>query len=226
MAKILIVEDEIDLATPIAQYLGEENHLVEICSNGQDALERLRVYQYDLLILDWMLPGVSGVDICRKFRSQGGDTPILMLTARSEIEEKETGLDAGADDYLTKPFHLKELAARIRALLRRPGQASNTELVVADLVLDSKLVKVTRAGHEIQLLPKEFSLLEFLMRHPSQVFSADHLIDRVWSSDSLAMPETVRTHIKTLRRKIDLPGHPGLIKTVHGVGYKIEADNV
>lgn len=223
MAKILIVEDEIDLAAPVRDSLAREHHLVEIVDRGPEALEHLRLYKYDLIILDWMLPGMSGLDICQAFRATGGTTPVLMLTARAEVDDKELGLDSGADDYLTKPFHLKELLARVRALLRRPQPVTSRVLAAGDLSLDPAARRVTKAGKEIHLLPKEFSLLEFLMRHPNQVFSAEALIERIWESDTMAMPDTIRTHIKTLRRKVDSEGRPSLIATVHGVGYKLEA---
>jgi len=223
MAKILVVEDEQDLSGPVRDWLGREHHLVEVVDNGPDALDRLRIYKYDVVILDLMLPGLSGMEVCRRFRSAGGTTPILMLTAKTTVEDKEAGLDAGADDYLTKPFHLKELSARVRALLRRPAPVSGNVLNVRSLVLDTSACRVTKDGHELHLLPKEFSLLEFLMRHPNQVFSADALLDRVWASDTSALPDTVRTHIKTLRKKIDDEDSPSFIRTIHGVGYKLEA---
>lgn len=223
MAKILIVEDEVDLAGPIRDSLERQHHVVEMVHNGQEALQCLKVYKYDLVILDWMLPGMSGKEIVAQFRSTGGITPVIMLTARSSIEDKEAGFDAGADDYLTKPFHLTELHARVRALLRRPHSMEGKALEVAGLRLDPTARKVTRNDEEIHLLPKEFSLLEFLMRHPNQVFSAESILDRVWESDTMALPDTIRTHIKTLRKKIDVPGKPSIIVTVHGIGYKLEA---
>lgn len=223
MAKILLVEDEPDFSELISGWLKNDHYLIESVENGEDAMDRLRFYKYDLVILDWMLPGISGVDVCKRYRSSGGTTPILMLTAKRHVDEKEAGLDAGADDYLTKPFELKELSARIRALLRRPSAFSGNVLKVGNLVLESNSFKVTRDGEDVQLLPKEFALLEFLMRHPNQVFSAEAILDRVWSSDSEASPETIRTYIKRLRKKLDVEGTPSLLSTVHGVGYKLEA---
>lgn len=223
MAKILVVEDEIDLATPMRDWLAREQHLVELVVNGAEALERLRIYKFDLIILDLMIPGINGMQVCKCFRADGGTTPILMLTAKSAIEDKEAGLDAGADDYLTKPFHLKELSARVRALLRRHSNASSKELQLGDLILDVAGRKVTFKGKKIHFVPREFSLLEFLMRHPNQVFSAEALLDRVWASDTLASPDTIRTYIKILRKKLGEEGKDSLIRTVHGVGYKIES---
>jgi DNA-binding response OmpR family regulator len=223
MAKILLVEDEPDFSILITEWLKNEKYVVEAVENGEDALDRLKFYKYDCVILDWMLPALSGIEVCKNFRSGGGTTPILLLTAKKHVDEKEQGLDAGADDYLTKPFEMKELSARIRALLRRPQAFSGSVLQVGNLALEPNTFKVTRSGEEVALLPKEFALLEFLMRHPNQVFSADALLDRVWSSDSEASPETIRTYIKRLRKKIDLDGQPSILSTVHGVGYKLDA---
>lgn len=223
MAKVLVVEDEHDLSGPIRDWLTREQHLVELADSGTEAIEKLNVYKFDIIVLDLMIPGINGMEVCKRFRSQGGTTPILMLTAKSAVEEKEAGLDAGADDYLTKPFHLKELSARIRALLRRHTQATGCELKVGQLALDILARKVTLDGKEIHLVPREFSLLEFFMRHPNQVFSAEALLDRVWASDTLASPDTIRTYIKILRKKLGGEGKDSLIRTVHGVGYKLES---
>jgi DNA-binding response OmpR family regulator len=224
MAKILVVEDDQNLSALIRNLLNVERHVVEVATNGDDAVGMLKVFKYDLVVLDWMLPGKNGNAVCQEYRSRGGATPILMLTAKSSIEEKEAGLDSGADDYLTKPFDPRELMARIRALLRRPQAVSSKELTIADLALDTKACKVFKGGQELKLLPKEFSLLELFMRYPNQVFSPDALLERVWTSDSSASFDTVRTYIKTLRKKIDTPNNASIIRTVHGVGYCL--DNV
>ncbi|HEY9792252.1 MAG TPA: response regulator transcription factor [Candidatus Obscuribacterales bacterium] len=223
MAKILIVEDEIDLSEPVRAYLEGEHHLVEVVGDGNEAMERLRFYKYDVIILDWMLPGTSGLEVCKSFRASGGTTPVLMLTSRKQWQDKVAGLDSGADDYLTKPFEVQEISARIRALLRRPQSLNANVLTARNVVLEPGSFKVTRDEQDVALLPKEFALLEFFMRHPGQVFSAEALLDRVWSSESEASPETIRTYIKRLRQKIDTEGQPSLISTVHGVGYKLEA---
>jgi DNA-binding response OmpR family regulator len=222
MAKILLVEDDPDLANLIGNILHVERHTIETVSNGQEALGRLKMFRYELVVLDWMLPGMNGMEIWTEFRSKGGNTPILMLTSKSTPEEKETALDGGADDYLTKPFHPKELTARIRALLRRPQTVNAKILQIGDIVLDAKTMKVYKNDEEIHLLPKEFSLLELFLRYPNQVFSGDALLDRVWASESAASVDTVRTYIKTLRKKIDSKGSPSLIRTVHGVGYCVD----
>jgi len=222
MAKILIVEDDPDIATVLEQWLSFERHNIEIVDNGKTALEYLRGLTYDLVILDRGLPEVGGLEICQKYRSWGGSAPILMLTARAEIADKAAGLDAGADDYLTKPFHPQELSARVRALLRRPAVSTGNVRKVGNIVLDPATYRVARSGKEIELLPLEFALLEFFMRYPNQVFSAEALLDRVWPPGSESSPDAVRTVIKTLRKKIDGEGEPSMIKNVHGVGYRLE----
>ncbi|MBY0549816.1 MAG: response regulator transcription factor [Candidatus Obscuribacterales bacterium] len=224
MAKILVVEDDVDLSSKVSEWLSFEQHLVEVVYDGQEAYDRLRVYSYECVILDWDLPKMTGLEVCKQFRNHGGHTPILMLTGKDAIAEKEAGLDAGADDYLTKPFHLKELSARIRALLRRPVQSyTGGTIKTGELELDPLSRRVTRNGSEIILQPKEYALLEFFMRHPNEVFSPDALINRVWNSESDTSADTIYTYMKVLRRKIS-PEAPGsLIKTVHGVGYKLES---
>lgn len=221
MAKIVVVEDDKDLVNLIKGILSVERHMIDSVYNGHEALAIMNMHPYDLVILDWMLPGKPGTEICKEYRARGGAAPILMLTAKNTIEDKEQGLDAGADDYLTKPFHPKELSARVRALLRRPQAVVAKTLKAADIELDPNLVKVFKSQKEIHLLPKEFALLELFMRYPTQVFSADALLDRVWNSDSSASLDTVRTYIKTLRKKVDSDSKNSLIRTVHGVGYSL-----
>ncbi|MCC6980185.1 MAG: response regulator transcription factor [Candidatus Melainabacteria bacterium] len=222
MAKVLVIEDEPDFSDLIGGWLKNENYTVETVDTGEDGLDRLKFYKYDIIILDWVLPGLSGVEVCRDYRNTGGTTPILMLTSKKHVDEKSQGLDAGADDYLTKPFELKELSARVRALLRRPSAFAGSILKVGTLALEPNSFKVKRGADIISLLPKEFALLEFLMRHPNQVFSAEAILDRVWASESEASPETIRTYIKRLRKKLDVEGQPSILATVHGVGYKLE----
>lgn len=222
MAKILIVEDEATIADLVKAYLTSEHHIVEVVSDGNEAMERLKFYKYDVIILDWLLPGLLGVEVCKQFRASGGSTPVLMLTAKKQTQEKVYALDQGADDYLTKPFELQEVSARVRALLRRPQAVAGNVLKARNIVLETSTFRVSRDGEDVQLLPKEFALLEFFMRHPNQVFSAEALLDRVWSSDSEASPETIRTYIKRLRQKVDTKGQNSMISTVHGVGYKLD----
>jgi DNA-binding response OmpR family regulator len=223
MAKLLLIEDDTALTKLIFDWLNLEHHSLESVTDGKEGLERLQFYNYDLVIIDWQLPGMEGPDIVKAFRNGGGTTPILMLTGKSTIGDKETGFDSGADDYLTKPFHMKELSARIRALLRRPGALVGNILTNGRLALDPVNHVLKRDGIEIKLLPKEFSLLEFFMRHPNQVFNADALLNRVWSSESDATIDALTSCIKRLRKKVDIEGETSCVRTVHGVGYKMEA---
>ncbi len=222
MAKILLVEDDAGLCRMINDWLTLEHHHLEISTDGKDGLEKMRFYQYDLAIFDWSLPQMSGIEILHQIRKLGLSTPVIMLTGRNTIVDKEEGLDAGADDYLTKPFHMKELSARIRALLRRPRAMVGEVFQCGDLVVDRGTYKVTKAGTELKLLPSEYALLEFLLRHPNQVFTQEALLDRVWSSESDATSNALTTCVKRLRKKIDSENQESIIKTVYGVGYKLE----
>ncbi len=222
MAKILLVEDDSTLSEQVDSWLTHEQNVVEVVVEGKEAIDRLRIYSYDLIILDWGLPDISGINVLQEYRRAGGSAPVLMLTGRGEVEEKMTGLDTGADDYLTKPFHFKELSARVRALLRRPAGVKGLNIKVGNLELDTITHKVTIDGAEIKLLPKEFALLQLLLSHPDQVFSPETLLERVWSSESDATVDSVYTYIKTLRKKTAGCNAPSLIKTVTGVGYKHE----
>lgn len=222
MAKILVVEDDRALSGTVEKWLTFEHHLIEVIDDGEKALENLKFYKYDLVILDLNLPKIGGIEVCKQFRTAGGLTPILMLTGKDKIEEKEVGLDAGADDYLTKPFHLKELSARVRALLRRPENFAGNVLTAGELVLEPANFRVTRSGEDVQLSQQEFALLQFLMRNANQVFSPEALLDRVWESSSDVSPAAIRTHVKMLRKKLDKDGEPSYIKNVHGVGYRFD----
>lgn len=223
MAKILIVEDDEDLLASVSKILRSENHSIEAVSEGDEGLQRLQVYDYDLAILDWGLPGIEGTEICRRYRAGGGQALILMLTGKSSVAEREAGLDSGADDYLSKPFNMRELSARVRALLRRAGSApSESDLLrIKNIELNTASCKVTKDGVEITLSRKEYALLESFMKNPKRVFSVDVLLRDIWSDTPEASSATVRTHIKTLRKKIDSEDEATLIDTVHGVGYKL-----
>lgn len=221
MAKILVVEDDKDLTVMVSDLLCFEKHTVEVVHNGLDARENMRMSEYDLIILDWDLPELSGIELLRDYRGHGGTSPVLFLTGKSNIAEKEVGLDSGADDYLTKPFHMKELAVRVRALLRRPQSYVSEVLRAGKLELYPRDHKVFRDGKELKVYPKEFALLEFLMRHPNQIFSADALLNHVWRSDATASIDTVRQSLTRLRQAIEDKKEP-LIKTIYGVGYKLE----
>jgi DNA-binding response OmpR family regulator len=222
MAKLLFVEDDSSVSDVVLDLLKSERYLVEHVDTGNEAIYRLRFYEYDAVILDWKLPDISGLDVLKNFRAAGGKTPVIMLTGKREVDDKATGLDSGADDYLTKPFHPMELSARVRALLRRPSAMVGEALEARDILLDPKTHRVTRGDQEIALLPKEFSLLEFFMRHPNTVFTADALLARVWATDSEATSGTIRININRLRSKIDVAGQPSLITTVYGVGYRFD----
>jgi DNA-binding response OmpR family regulator len=217
MAKILVVEDDSEILNSVRKILESEHHTVETASDGKDGWHFMTVYDYDLIVLDWQLPDKQGLDIMRDYRSNGGGTPILMLTGRTSISDKEQGLDTGADDYLTKPFAGRELSARVRALLRRPAQAVENVLSVGGLVLDPVKYSVTKNGQHVDLQPREFQLLEFFMRNPNRVFEQDAVLNRVWKSDSEATTEALRSAIRRLRQKVDPEGQ--LLQTVYGVGF-------
>jgi DNA-binding response OmpR family regulator len=220
MSKILVAEDDETLASVVYDWLVHEHHTVEVVNNGLEALDRLRVYKYDLVVLDIGLPGATGLEIIREFRNRGGNCPVLFLTARGDVDDKEKGLDSGADDYLTKPFQPKELCARVRALLRRPPQFAGTQLNVAGMILEPGTLSVEINQQTVSLRPREFALLEFLMRHPNQAFSAEALLDRVWHSETDTTEETVRVTVKRLRTRL---GDGSPIATVHGAGYMLKA---
>lgn len=222
MSRILLVEDEEGLSGAIHEWLQDEYYVVDVVNDGLSAMDRLAGKYYELILLDWMLPGMSGIEVCKKYRAGGGKAAILILTAKTTLAAKEEGLDSGADDYLTKPFNMRELSARVRALLRRPQTQPQLILTVGHLSMDLNARSVTKDGKPLKLLPKEFILLEVLLRHEGQLLSAEELIDHVWGTGSDVVPETVRSHVKSLRKKIDKPAQPSLITTVHGMGYKIE----
>jgi DNA-binding response OmpR family regulator len=221
---ILIVEDEQRLARLIARVLGEERHVVDIANDGDTGLDLAVRGTYDLLILDLMLPGRSGLDICKQVRAQKLQSAVLMLTARGAIEDRVAGLRIGADDYLVKPFAMEELVARVDALLRRGRAITDTQrLQVGDLTLDLLRREAQREGRIIELTAKEFALLEYLMRHPGQVLTRTQIIDHVWRYDSDALSNVVDIYIHYLRDKIDRGSSRAMIKTMRGVGYRIEA---
>jgi DNA-binding response OmpR family regulator len=222
MPRILLVEDDEELANKIASALTFQHFQVEVMGNGEDALQLLKRFIFDLIILDWNLPEKTGIEICQSFRNRGGNTPILFLTGRGSVMDKETGFMVGGDDYLTKPFHIRELSARIRALLRRPHATERQSLEVGRLALEIETYRVFIDGQPVKLLPKEFALLEFFMKHPNEPFSSKALLERVWESDSDASEDTIRTYIKTLRRKITPKGDDCPLKTIAGYGYKLE----
>ncbi len=222
MAKVLLVEDNKETASMVADFLSTEQFDVETSASATDALELLKYSRYDLIVLDWELPGVSGPTLCSEFRKSGGKTPILFLTGKTALEEKEIGFASGADDYLTKPFQLRELLIRLRALLRRPTSLLQGEISLRYLKIDLDNHKVFKKGVEVTMTPKEFALLEFMAKHTGRVFTSEELLAHVWQSVDDATNEAVRTCVKRVRGKLDLPDEPPVISTVYGVGYKID----
>lgn len=221
--KLLLIEDEHKIARAIKLGFKQEHAVVDVAYDGEEGLSAALGDEYDVMIIDRMLPGgMDGVEICRTIRAKGIQTPIIILTAKSQIRDKVTGLNAGADDYLTKPFSFEELLARVRAVLRRPQDNIGNVLQVDDLTLDTISYEVTRAGKPIKLSNTEFSLLEYLMRNYGRVLSKTNIINHVWDFDADVLPNTVEAYIGYLRTKIDKPfAGPALIQTVRGFGYKI-----
>ena len=222
--RLLVVEDEHRIASSLKKGLEQERFAVDVAYDGTTGYDLAATEDYELIILDLMLPGMDGLAVCKKLRQAGSHVPIIMLTAKSQIQDKVTGLDTGADDYLTKPFAFEELLARIRALSRRPKKSlSPGVLSLGDLSLDTVAYVVTRSGKSISLSSKEFSLLEYLMRHPNQILSKDQITSHVWDYESDILPNTIEVYIRNLRKKIDLPfpDKKPLIKTIRGFGYRI-----
>jgi DNA-binding response OmpR family regulator len=222
--RILVVEDERRIAAFIKQGLEEENYAVDVAYDGVEALDWASTVNYDLILLDVLLPHKDGIEVCRELRAQGCGVPILMLTARDTVADRVRGLDSGADDYLVKPFAFQELLARMRALLRRGSETKVTRLQVGDLVLDTLTRQATRGERTVELSAREYALLEFLMRHPGHVLSRTQIVDHVWSYDFYTASNVVDVYIGYLRRKIDDGCEAKLIQTVRGAGYKIEAE--
>ncbi len=222
--RILVVEDERRIAAFIQRGLEEERYAVDVAYDGAEALDWTAVVDYDLIVLDVLLPKKDGLQVCRELRLQGQHVPILMFTARDAIEDRVRGLDSGADDYLVKPFAFQELLARIRALLRRGGELKSSRLQVGDLTLDTITHRAERGGQAIELSAREYALIEFLMRHPGQALSRTQIAEHVWNYDFYATSNVVDVYIRYLRRKIDAGFELQLIQTVRGVGYKIEAE--
>ena len=221
--RILVVEDEHKIANSIKRGLEQEGFAVDTIYDGTEGYDMASSEEYDVIILDLMLPGMDGVTLCKKLREEKNHTPILMLTAKGQVQDKVLGLNSGADDYLVKPFAFEELLARVRALTRRPKNGGNIILKTKDLILNTVTYEVKRSGEKISLSRKEFSLLEYLMRNPDKIISKDQIIGHVWDYDADILPNTVEVYIGYLRKKIDLafPNSTPLIHTVRGFGYKI-----
>jgi DNA-binding response OmpR family regulator len=219
MAKILIIEDDKQVGQVLCDVLDNQNYLHDWAKTLSDARHYLKVSKYDLILLDWELPDGQGVDLCRELRRNGDSTPVLMLTGRSSINDKASGLDIGADDYLTKPFELPELLARIRSLLRRMWRDKEDKLKFGPLELDVQTRQVFRDGAELKLLRKEFDVLELLMRNQATCFSTDMLLQKLWGGDTEAGADAVFQCIRRLRRKLDVGEGPSIVHLEHGQGY-------
>lgn len=221
--RILVIEDEHRIAAAIKKGLEQEHFVVDIAFTGTEGFDLAVSEHFDAIVLDLMLPGMDGLSICRQLRKKNIHTPILMLTAKSQTHDKVTGLDTGADDYLTKPFSFEELVARIRALTRRPAQTTQEVLSTSTLSLNTKTYEVTRENKHIPLSGREFALLEYLMRNAGTILTRDQIISHVWNYESDILPNTVEVYIRNLRNKIDRPftTKKPLIQTVRGFGYRI-----
>jgi two-component system, OmpR family, response regulator QseB len=222
--KILLVEDDDRISKPLAEALKHQNHGVEVAKDGLEGWDYAAAVPYDLILLDLMLPRLDGITLCKRLRTAGNQTLILMLTARDTTTDKVIGLDAGADDYLVKPFKLEELAARIRALARRGRDPTPVILTHGKLQIDSIHYTTTYAGQSLALTPKEYRILECFLRRPLQVFSRSALLDKLWDLDQLSGEETIKTHITNLRRKLKAAGCPeDTIETIYGIGYRLRS---
>lgn len=221
--RILVVEDEHKIANSLKKGLEQESYAVDVTYDGETGFDLASGEDYDVIVLDLMLPKMDGLEICRKLREENIHTPILMLTARGQLEDKVEGLNSGADDYLVKPFAFTELLARIRALTRRPKDSLETVLVIGDLSLNTLTFEVKRAERLIKLSKKEFALLECLLRHKERIMTKDQIVSHVWNYDADVLPNTVEVYIGYLRSKIDKPfkNKSPLIHTIRGFGYKI-----
>lgn len=222
--RVLVVEDEARIAGFIKKGLEEESYAVDVVGDGPAALDWVAGTSYDLILLDVMLPGLNGFEVCRLLRNRGVTTPVLMLTARDEVDDRVAGLDAGADDYLPKPFAFKELLARMRALTRRvaPAAAPETVLTLADLKLDTVTHMAQRSGREIELTAKEYALLEYFMRHPRRPLSRTMIRESIWGYDYYGASNVVDVYVRHLRQKLEAKGDSPLIHTVRGVGYRLD----
>jgi two-component system OmpR family response regulator len=223
--RILVVEDELKMAGLLHRGLAEEGHAVDIARTGDDALWMVKAAEYDAVVLDLMLPGVDGIEVCRRMREDGVWAPVLMLTARDAVEDRIAGLDAGADDYLPKPFSFAELLARLRALMRRDLPSRPAVIEVGDLRLDPASRQVWRGEAEVSLSGKEFAILETFMRRPGQVLSRYHLLEHAWDYAYENRSNVVDVYVRYLRDKIDRPFGRNSLETVRGVGYRLQRDD-
>lgn len=219
--RVLVVEDDHDVADLLVRTLARAHWAADIAATGRDALSALQLNEYDLVVLDLGLPDMDGLEVCRTWRAAGGRAPVLILTARGALQERVTGLDAGADDYLPKPFEPEELLARLRALSRRNPSPLAPVLRLGDLELDPATHNVRRAGASLALSPREYALLEYMLRHPHRVISRSRLIEHVWDDNFDPVANAVEVLVGRVRRKVDVPELPPLFHTVRGAGYML-----
>ncbi len=225
--RVLVIEDEHKIASAIKKGLEQESYAVDVAFSGNSGYDLAVSESYDLIILDILLPEMDGIEICTKLRAESIHTPILMLTAKGQLKDKVTGLNAGADDYLVKPFAFEELLARIKALTRRPKEILGSTLIFDDLTLDTLKYEVKRGGRIVQLSSREYAILEYLLRHANRIVTKDQIIGNVWNYDADVLPNTVEVYIGYLRNKIDkaFPKSLPLIQTIRGFGYKLGAED-
>ncbi len=220
--RLLLIDDEVELTAPLQQFLQQQGYGVEVVNSSTEAWERLTQHKYNLLILDWIMPGISGLELCHRFRQFDQTTPVLFLTAKDTLNDRVEGLETGGDDYLVKPFELRELLARIRALLRR-GIATcppSSCLTFADLVLDCPNQSMKRGSRSVNLSDKEFQLLYFFLQNPDRLISHEELIEHLWGKETTLQSNALVAQIKLLRKKVDSKSDPPLIHTVYGKGYR------
>ena len=224
--RVLLVEDDPDIATFLMKGLSEQSYALDHVSDGESALDQTSFIPYDAIILDWMIPSPDGMEVCRRLREEGSAVPILVLTARDAVSDKIVGLDAGADDYLTKPFDFAELLARLRALIRRGGAKHPTTLQVGDLEIDTGARRVKRRGEPVELTSKEYALLEYLARNAGIVVSRGEICEHVWNESLDAFSNVIEVYINRLRKSLAVADAPGLIHTIRGAGYILEAREI
>jgi two-component system OmpR family response regulator len=223
--RVLVVEDDRNLSDVLRRGLTEDGYAVDVCEDGERAVYQAATGDYDGIVLDIMLPGKDGLAVCRELRAAGTTTPILMLTARDTVDDTVTGLEAGADDYLRKPFAFRELRARLQAILRRPAGAASSELRAGDLVLDISRREARQGDRRIFLTNREFQILEYLMRNPGRTLTRMMIEDHVWGHNYPGLSNTVDVHVKRLRGKIDRPGDSSIVETVRGMGYRLSTES-